>query len=70
MSDKIAVVRLLAAISRTLFDRGLTSRALEQLTAAQRRATPDATVQLELSWVVEEATRRLSDGPSLDIASD
>jgi hypothetical protein len=70
MSDKMAVVRLLAAISRTLFDRGLASKALKQLSAAQSRATPDATVQLELTWVVAEATRRLSDGPSLGIASD
>ena len=68
VSDKMAVVRLLAAISRTLFDRGLTGKALKQLSAAQSRAAPDATVQLELIWV--EATRRLSDGPSLDIASD
>lgn len=70
IGDKRAVVRLLAAISRTLFDRGLGAKALKQLNVAQSRATPDATLQLELTWIVAEATQRLSDGPSPGVASD
>jgi hypothetical protein len=63
IGDRAAVVRSLAAIGRTLSDRGRLADALTQLTAALSRASADATVQLELSWVMAELTQRSSDGP-------
>ncbi len=64
ISDRAAVVRLLAAISRTLIDRGRFAEALAQLSAALNRATAEAAaVQFELTWVMTELAQRSSDGP-------
>lgn len=69
-SDRTAVVRLLAAIGRTLSDRGRFADALNQLRSALNRAAADATIQLELNWVMAELAQRSSDGPRYDISSD
>lgn len=69
-NDRAAVVRLLAAISRTLVDRGRFADALTQLSAALNRATADTTaIQFELNWVITELTQRSSEGPRWDISS-
>jgi tetratricopeptide (TPR) repeat protein len=67
-NDRIAVVQLQAAITRTLFDRGRNAEALSQLSAALSRAASDATVQLELTWVLDEATRRFAGSSRLGIS--
>ncbi len=63
VGDRAAVVRSLAAIGRTLSDRGRLADALTQLHAALTRASADATIQFELSWVMAELAQRSSDGP-------
>ena len=63
VGDRLAVVRSLAAIGRTLSDRGRLADALTQLHAALSRASADATIQFELSWVMTELAQRSSDGP-------
>ena len=69
-NDRAAVVRLLAAISRTLVDRGRFADALTQLSAALNRATSDATdIEFELSRVMAELTQRSSDDPRWDTSS-
>lgn len=67
--DRAAVVRLLAAISRTLLDRGRFAEALTQVAAALNRARADAAVQFELNWVMTELIQRSSDGPRFQSSS-
>jgi tetratricopeptide (TPR) repeat protein len=62
INDKNAVVRLLVAISRTLFDRGRPAEARAQLAAALNRAS-GATIQLDLAWVMTELDHHYPDDP-------
>lgn len=66
--DRPAVVRLLAAISLALSSRGKLADALNQLRAALARAAVDATVQVELAWVMEKLAEESADGPPRDVS--
>ena len=63
VGDRAAVVRSLAAIGRTLSDRGRLTDALTHLHAALSRDSADATIQFELRWVMTELAQRSSGGP-------
>ena len=60
--DQGAVARLLAAVGRTLVDRGRLAEAIGQLRAAVDRIPADATVQLQLSWALNELAWRSAGG--------
>jgi len=68
VGDRPSVVRLLAAISLTLSGRGKLGEALNQLRSALNRAAADATVQVELNWVMAKLAEQSSDGPPPDIS--
>ena len=67
--DKSAVARLLAAVGRTLIDRGRLADAINELHAAVDRIPTDSTVQIELAWAVQELARRYADGSPFNISA-